>query len=72
MGQRIAVGGSGFQFTFTGPVSQTYEVLASDDMTLPQSAWTVVGTGTFTGSIVSFTDPDAVNHPQRYYLVKSP
>ena len=71
-GQMMLSSGSGFQFAFAGPSGQTYQVLASDDVTVPQSAWTVVGTGTFGSSNVSFTDPDAANHPHRYYVVKSP
>jgi hypothetical protein len=47
-------------------------VLASDDVTAPESAWTVVGSGTFSGASVLFTDHGATNHPSRFYTLKSP
>jgi len=71
-GQMMLNSGGGFQLTFSGPSGQTYEVLASDDLTVPQSEWPVVSTGTFGGSSAVFTDPDATNHPHRYYIIKSP
>ena len=71
-GQMMLTAGGGFQLAFSGPVGQTYEVLASDDLTLPQSQWAVVGTGTFGSTNVLFTDGGAANHPGRYYVVKSP
>jgi hypothetical protein len=72
VGGQMMLGANGFQLTFSGPAGQTYQVLASDDLTTPQSQWAVVGTGTFNGSNVSFTDADAANHPHRYYVIKSP
>jgi hypothetical protein len=72
VGGKMLLGANGFQLGFTGPSAQTYTVLATDDLTVPQSAWTVLTTGTFNGSSVTFTDPDAVNHPHRYYVIKSP
>jgi len=72
VGGQMVLGAGGFQLTFSGPSGQTYQVLASDDLTVPESAWTVVSTGTFNGSNVSFTDSDAANHPNRYYVIKSP
>ena len=72
VGGQVVLGSNGFQLAFSGPSGQTYQVLASDDLTVPQSAWTVLGTGTFGSTGVSFTDPDAVNHPHRYYVIKSP
>jgi hypothetical protein len=65
-------GAGGLQLTFSGLAGQTYAVLASDDPTVPLSAWTVLSTGTFSGSNISFTDTDAANHPHRYYVIKSP
>jgi hypothetical protein len=72
VGGQMMLGAGGFQLNFSGPSGQTYKVIASDDLTTPQSAWPVISTGTFNGGNVSFTDPDAVNHPHRYYVVKSP
>ena len=72
VGGQMMLGAGGFQLTFSGPAGQTYQVLASDDLTVPQSAWTVIGTGTFGSTNVIFTDTDAANHPGRFYLIKSP
>jgi hypothetical protein len=62
----------GFQLTFSGSAGQTYQVLASDDPTVPASAWTAVGSGTFDTNNVIFTDSDAPNYPSRFYLITSP
>jgi len=64
--------GANFQLTFTGPQAQTYEVLATTDLTLPQSAWTVVASGTFNGTSVVYTDTNSANTPARYFVVKAP
>lgn len=72
IGGQAMFGTDGFHLVFSGQTNQTYEVLASDDMTLPRSAWTIIGTGTFGGSNVFFTDFDATNHPNRFYSIKSP
>jgi hypothetical protein len=72
VGGQMMLGTDGFHLTFSGPTNQTYEVLASDDMALPRSAWTVVGTGTFNNSNVFFIDSDATNHPHRFYVIESP
>jgi hypothetical protein len=72
VGGQMMLGANGFQLTFSGPVGQTYEVLASDDMTAPQSTWTVISTGIFSNAHVNFTDSDAINHPHRFYVIKSP
>jgi hypothetical protein len=47
-------------------------VLASNDLTQPQSAWAVVGTGTFGGTNAVFIDTNAVNNPYQFYSIKSP
>jgi hypothetical protein len=62
----------GFQMTFTGPPGQTYEILATTDLMLPQSSWPVVMSGTFAGTNVSYIDVSAVASSGRYYLVKTP
>jgi hypothetical protein len=72
VGGQILPGTNGFQLTFSGPVGQTYEVLASDDLTVPTSAWPVVGTGTLGSNDAIFTDTDAANQLNRYYVIKSP
>jgi uncharacterized repeat protein (TIGR03803 family) len=66
------LGTNGFQFSFSGPTGQTYEVLASGDLTVPQQLWTPVGTGIFGSTNVIFTDPNATNIQSQYYIIKSP
>ena len=68
-GQRLP-GPGGFQLTFSGPAGQTYQVLASDDLTVPQSAWSVVGSGTF-GSTNAIFCTGTTNHPGQFYIIKS-
>jgi hypothetical protein len=70
-GGQMMPGANGFQLTFSGPVGQTYTVLASDDLTLPQSLWTIIGTGTFGNTNVIFTDDNATN-PAEFYFIESP
>ena len=62
----------GFQLSCIGPSGQSYEVLATSDLTLPPSAWTVVSSGAFSSTNAVFTDPGTANYPGRYYVVKSP
>jgi hypothetical protein len=71
-GGQSVFGTNGFTLSFSGPAGQTYEVLASDDLTLPISGWTVVGNGTFGGTNVVFTDSNATHNPYRFYIIKSP
>jgi len=70
-GRSISTGGN-FQLTFSGPTGQTYEVLATTDLTLPQSAWTVVATGTFNGANVVYTDANTAGTAGRYFVIKAP
>ena len=70
-GQMMSAAG-GFQLTFFGPAGKGYHVLASDSLAVPQSAWTVVGSGTFGSTNMIFSDPGAANHSNRFYTVKSP
>ena len=65
-------GAGDFQFSFSGPAGQTYQVLASDDLAAPPAVWTVVGSGTFGNTNALFTDSGATHHPGRFYIVKSP
>ncbi|MEY2466003.1 MAG: mucin9, partial [Verrucomicrobiota bacterium] len=72
VGEQILPDMSGFELTFSGPTNQTYQVLASDDLTVPQSAWTVVGDGIFGNTNAIFTDTSATNQAGRFYTIKSP
>ena len=69
---QVSPGADSFQLTFSGPAGQTYQVLASDDLTVPASTWTPVGSGTFGGTNTFFTDADATNHIGRFYIIESP
>jgi hypothetical protein len=72
VGGQMMRGAGGFQLSFSGPAGQTYQVLASDDVSAPRSAWTVVGSGTFGNTNVLFNDTEGSNHPNRFYIITSP
>jgi hypothetical protein len=65
--------GGAFQFAFTNMPGLGFSVLATTNLTLPLSNWTLLGDvieispGQF-----QFTDPQATNSPQRFYHVRSP
>jgi hypothetical protein len=69
---QLTLGSNGFQFSFSGPSGVPYEVLASTNLAVPQSQWTVVGTGTFGSTNVLFTDTNAANNPFQYYIIEEP
>ena len=61
----------GFQVTFTGPSNQTYQVVSSTNLTLNMTNWLPVGSGTFEGGPVTYTNPAPTN-AQQYYRIESP
>jgi len=62
-----------FQFTFTDRVGALVQVLATTNLALPSSNWTVLGGVTeIAPGQFQFADPQATNSPQRFYRVKSP
>ncbi len=65
-------GAGGFRLTFSGPTNQTYHVLASDNLTIPKTNWSVLGSGTFGGTNAITTDTGVTNNPVRFYIIKSP
>jgi len=67
---QLTLGSNGFQFSFSGPPGLTYELLASTNLALPQSQWTVVGTGTFGSTNIMFTDTNAANNPFQFYIIE--
>jgi len=67
-GARIS--NASFSVTFTGPANQTYKVVCSPDVTKAVSNWTVLSSGTFTGSPVTCVDP--ATNAARFYRVTSP
>ena len=53
--------------TVTGPIGQTYEILAAQTFT----AWTVIGTVTVgAGGSLDFTDTNAASFPRRFYRTR--
>jgi autotransporter-associated beta strand protein len=60
-----------FQMSGTGAADQPYRVLATTNLADPLS-WTAVSTGTFAGSVFSFTDLGSTNYAQRFYRVVTP
>jgi len=51
----------------------TYYLLASTNLSLSVSQWTVVATNTFDGSgNFNFTNPVDVNNLQQFYMLKFP
>lgn len=62
------------QFSFSGTQSASYRIWATTNVVLTPitSTWTLVGSGTFGASPVSFTDSNATNYPQRFYIISSP
>lgn len=65
------VGGS-FTASGTGPVGESYRILATTNLALPPAAWQPVSTGIFVGGVFTFTDAQSSNHPSRFYRVASP
>jgi hypothetical protein len=65
--------GGAFQFTFTGVPNGTNTMLATTDVALPLSNWTKLGVvPEFAPGLFLFSDPQATNHSQRIYHVRSP
>jgi hypothetical protein len=53
-------------------VGALFDVLATTNLTLPLINWTTLGAAVeITPGQFQFTDPQATNNPQRYYLVRS-
>ena len=70
----ITVGGTNsFQFTFTNIADADFTALASTNVALPLTDWTVLGNITeISPGWYLFTDPSVTNYPQRFYEVVSP
>ena len=63
--------GGSFPLTFSGPSGQSYQLLSSTNVTLPLASWTVLSSGTFGASPVTYTDTSATNATQ-FYRIQSP
>jgi hypothetical protein len=68
-----ALGNGAFQFSFSNAANLPFSVLASTNIALPQTNWTVVGTATNAGGgLYIFTDPGATNQPRQFYRLRYP
>ena len=56
------------QIKFTGSLGANYNLLASQDLKVPLSQWTVVASGTFGSGPVTVTD-SSTSAPQRFYVI---
>ena len=62
-----------FRFSFTNPTAVNFTVLASTNMTLPLSNWTVLGVVTDSpAGQYHFSEPQNTNKTPRFYRVRSP
>jgi autotransporter-associated beta strand protein len=66
-----AFGAGGFSLSFSGSSGQNYRLLASTNLSLPLTIWTMVASGTFGAGVVNFTDSAATNG-QKFYRIASP
>ncbi len=63
--------GNSFMLVFNGTNGQTYEVLASTNLSLPMASWMPLTTGTFGSGPAIYTDTAATNGA-RFYRIVSP
>ena len=70
----LLLGTGNVQFSFSGTQNADYRVWATTDIALSPvvGTWTQVGGGTFGATPVTFTDLQATNFPQRFYIITSP
>ena len=65
--------GTGFQLGFSGTPGATFTVLASTNIGLPMTNWTVLGSATENAAgYFVFTDTQATVETRRFYSIKSP
>jgi hypothetical protein len=66
--------GNSYQLNFTGPAGSSYTIWCTSDVALTpvNTQWSNLATGTFSGGIDSFTDPNGGTNPQQFYEITSP
>jgi mannan endo-1,4-beta-mannosidase len=65
-------GNGSLQLAGTGPHGAGYHIIASDNLSASANNWTTVTNGTLTGGVFTTGDPEAANHPQRFYKISVP
>jgi len=68
-GQDLGVGEGGFAFNLNGAPGLVVIVEACTDLAHP--AWTPISTNSLTAGSTVFQDPDWLNHPGRFYRLRS-
>ena len=66
------LGDGNFSLTFSGTAGAGYSILATTNLTTPLAGWTVLSTGVFGGSPVTYSDLAATNYPARFYTIMVP
>ncbi len=59
------------QLIFTGQADQTYKVLATGVLTVPQTGWLMLTNGTFGTNVATYVDRAATNYSVRFYRISS-
>jgi hypothetical protein len=74
LGTPTVLGNGNVQFTFSGASGTAYRIWASTNVALSPitNTWTLVSSGTFGGSPVTFTDTQAASLGQRFYILTLP
>ena len=61
-----------FQFGFTNTSGVSFSALTTTNLALPLTNWTLLGNVTeIAHGQFQFTDPEALNYPQRFYRIRS-
>jgi hypothetical protein len=69
----VVLGNGAGRLTFSNGTPASYTVLASTNVALPTSSWTVLGAPTtLSPGVYQFTDSQSTNYPLRFYQVRSP
>ncbi|MBU6401572.1 MAG: hypothetical protein KGS61_14740 [Verrucomicrobia bacterium] len=65
--------GGPLRFGFTNQAGSAFTVLSTTNPAAPVAAWAPLGLATeIAPGCYQFSDPDALNHPQRFYCVRLP
>ncbi len=69
----IKLPGGAFQFGFSNTPGVSFTALATTNLSLSISNWSVLGSVSETSpGMFQFTDPQATNGPRHFYRVRSP